>query len=102
MNTLEQFRREIDMLDANIIETLGHRFEVCRKIARLKKQEFIPMMQHGRVEEVHRRCAELGRQHGVSADLVHAIYRLIIDETCEMENGIIGAPAVDQKMQPVG
>lgn len=93
MNTLEHFRHEIDTLDAQLIETLGHRFEVCRKIAQLKKEQFIPMMQHGRIDEVRRHCAELCTQHGVSNALVDEIYRLIISESCRMEDEIIEATA---------
>lgn len=99
MNTLENFRREIDMLDSRIIEALGSRLDICRQIAHLKKEQFIPMMQHGRLEEVRRHCAELCSVHGVSNDLVEAIYRLIISESCQIENEIIDAPAPAVAMQ---
>ncbi len=97
MNTLETFRHEIDRLDARIIEALGHRLDICREIAYLKKDQFIPMMQYGRIEEVRKHCADLCAQHGVSTDLVEAIYRMIISESCEIETRIIEAPTV---MQP--
>ena len=93
MNTLENFRREIDLLDSRIIEAIGSRLEVRRQIAHLKREQFIPMMQHGRIEEVRRHCAELCAEHGVSTDLADAIYRLIISESCRIENEIIDAPA---------
>lgn len=60
MNQLEQFRKEIDALDEQIIEALSKRFEVCRKVAPFKKAEKIPMMQPGRVEEVKKRRQDLG------------------------------------------
>ena len=93
MSTLENFRREIDILDSRLVETLGKRLDICRQIAHLKKEQFIPMMQHGRLEDVRRHCAELCTEHGVSNDLVEAIYRLIISESCQIENEIIDAPA---------
>jgi len=89
MNTLDSFRREIDLLDAQIIEALGQRFEVCRKIAHFKKEQTIPMMQYGRIDAVRRRNLLLSLQHGVSPDLISELYRLIIDETCRMEDAII-------------
>ncbi len=99
MNTLENFRREIDVLDSRIIEALGNRLDICRQIAHLKKEQFIPMMQHGRIEEVRRHCEDLCLAHGVSNDLVEAIYRLIISESCQIENEIIDAPAPAAVMQ---
>lgn len=92
MNTLDNYRREIDSLDAVLIRTLGERFAICRKIAELKKEQFIPMMQSGRVDEVKRRCAQLGAEHGVSPGLVLQMYHLIIGESCRVEDEIIGAP----------
>lgn len=92
MNTLEQYRHEIDSLDAQIIRALGNRFEVCRKIAEFKREQVIPMMQYGRVEEVKRRCAELGTEYGIDPELVLNLYTLIINESCRMEDKIIGDP----------
>lgn len=90
MPTLENYRSQIDALDAQLIRTLGARFEICRQIAEFKKEQFIPMMQSGRVEEVKRRCAELGQQYGVNPDLVVQMYGLIINESCRVEDAIIG------------
>jgi 4-amino-4-deoxychorismate mutase len=89
VNSLDNYRREIDTLDAQIIEALGQRFEVCMRIAQFKKEQVIPMMQYGRVEEVRQRCRNLSMQHGVNPDLVAELYRLIIDESCRMETAII-------------
>ncbi len=90
MNSLEAYRNQIDALDAQLIRTLGERFEVCREIARFKREQLIPMMQSGRVEEVKRRCAGLGQQYGINPQLIVEIYGLIIDEICRMEDSIIG------------
>lgn len=89
MNQLEQFRQEIDALDAQIIEALGKRFEVCRQVAHFKKAEGIPMMQPGRVEEVKKRRQELGLEHGITPDFMLYLYSLIIQESCRMEDAII-------------
>ena len=91
VNSLDNYRSEIDILDARIIEALGQRFEVCMRIAEFKKEQVIPMMQYGRVEEVRQRCRNLSMQHGVNPELVAELYRLIIDESCRMETTIIDA-----------
>lgn len=92
MDTLESLRSEIDRVDARIVEAIGRRFQLCRDIARLKKEQRIPMMQPGRIEAVRRHCAELSARNHVSPALVEQIYRLMIDESCRVENEIIGVP----------
>jgi 4-amino-4-deoxychorismate mutase len=89
MNQLEQFRKEIDALDEQILEALSKRFEVCRQVAHFKKAEKIPMMQPGRVEEVKKRRQALGFQKKISKDFVLNLYDLIIKESCRIEDEII-------------
>lgn len=89
LSVLAEFRSEIDALDARIVENLGHRFELCRKVACLKKEQRIPMMQQGRVEAVKNRCMKLGIDNGLDPSFVNDIYSLIIDQSCLVETRII-------------
>lgn len=90
MDQLSLFRQEIDALDAQIIKALGQRFDICRQVARFKKAENIPMMQPGRVEEVKKHRQELGLQYAIDADFMLKLYSLIIQESCRIEDEIIG------------
>ena len=89
LTVLSELRNEIDALDAQIIQSLGRRFEICRRVARLKKDQSIPMMQPGRVEAVKKRCMEMGIENGLDPTFVNEIYSLIIGESCVVETGII-------------
>jgi chorismate mutase-like protein len=89
MNQLEEFRKEIDALDDQIIDALSKRFEVCRQVAHFKKAENIPMMQPGRVEEVKKHRQDLGFQKRISKDFMLNLYDLIIQESCRIEDEII-------------
>jgi|ERR1700686_2363478 len=89
LSELEELRSKIDIMDAQIIKILGRRFDLCRRIARLKKDQCIPMMQPGRVEAVKRRCIELGIQTGLDPTLVNDLYGLIIRQSCLVETDII-------------
>lgn len=94
MNTitgLETFRQEIDAVDCQIIEALAKRFEIAKRVADFKKQQGIPMMQPDRVEAVKQRRRELGMQQGLDGEFMVALYSLIIQETCRMEDEIIEA-----------
>ncbi|AFZ59104.1 chorismate mutase [Anabaena cylindrica FACHB-243] len=91
MNRLEGFRQEIDDVDSQIVEALAKRFEIAKRVADFKKQQGIPMMQPDRVEAVKQRRRELGTQHGLDGEFMVALYSLIIQETCRVEDEIIEA-----------
>lgn len=90
METLEQFRQEIDNLDEQIISLLGDRFNVCRKVAKLKKEQGIPRKQLGRREQVKQHCRDLAIKHDINPDLIIDVYNLIIQGSCQLEDQIIG------------
>ena len=91
MSGLEGFRAEIDAVDCQIVEALAKRFEICQRVANFKKQHGIAMMQPERVEAVKQRRRELGMQYGLDGDFMVALYSVIIQETCRMEDEIIEA-----------
>lgn len=90
--SLEDFRREIDQLDSALIAMLGRRLDICREVARFKRERGIPMMQHARVDAVKDRAAERGQRHGLDPDFARRLYGAIVDETCRVEDSIIDAP----------
>lgn len=89
MSGLESFRQEIDVVDSQIVEALAKRFEICKRVAEFKRQHQIPMMQADRVESVKQSRRELGILYGLDGDFMVALYSLIIEETCQMEDKII-------------
>lgn len=93
METLNDFRCELDQLDQELVALLGRRFEICRRVAHFKQQHGIPMMQPGRVAEVKERSAGLAARHGMNPAFMRTLYAHIIDEACRLEDEIIDAPA---------
>ena len=92
MDELSKYRAELNNIDEQIITLLGQRFAICRDVAKHKKAQNIPVMQHGRVNEVKDRCADLAIDHKVNPDFVREMYGLIIDEACRIEDDIINNP----------
>jgi chorismate mutase-like protein len=88
---LETMRRELDAIDTALVDALGQRLALCRRIASYKREHGIPMMQPHRVELVKRRCAALGEQRGLAAQFMVELYTLIIAEACRIEDDIIDA-----------
>lgn len=91
MEDLSNFRAALDRIDAQLIELLGQRFDICRKVANYKRKNKVPMMQPDRVKAVHERNAELGIRHSVNPKFVQDLYTLIIGEACRLEDEIIDA-----------
>jgi 4-amino-4-deoxychorismate mutase len=89
MDKLAKYRAELNTIDEQIIALLGQRYAICRNVARHKKEQHIPMMQHGRVNEVKDRCAKLAIAQNINPDCVRNLYSLIIDEACKIEDAII-------------
>lgn len=89
MEVLSGFRKNLNELDAQLIEVLGKRYKIIRDVGHYKKVNSIPMMQSKRVEEVKEKCAKLGLEHDLDGDFIRNLYTVIIDEACRIEDIII-------------
>jgi chorismate mutase-like protein len=86
---LEPFRRRLDVLDEQIAELLGERFEVCREVARYKSEHEIPMMQPDRVKLVRERYLARGAEVGLPAEFTSQLFELLIATTCRLEDELM-------------
>lgn len=91
--SLSPLRAEIDALDAEIIDLLGRRFGVVRRVAVIKQREGLPAVLPDRVEAVRERAAELGQAQGLDPDFMRKLYQTIIDEACRVEEDFFAASA---------
>lgn len=96
MSGLDLFRRRLDKLDDQIARLLGERFATCREIALYKRANEIPMMQPERVTEVRARYLARGAEAELPPDFSEALFELLIDATCRMEDELIEAPAASE------
>lgn len=87
---LEQLRARLDALDHVLLDTVRDRIRCCVRIAEVKRRDGVPMMQPQRISLVHERAAAYAAEHGVDAAFLHRLYDQIIDETCRVENLVIG------------
>lgn len=86
---LTPLRRELDEIDGRLREAVRERIDVCSRVALVKREFDIPMMQPGRVGLVQERAREFARAHGLSEDFLTGIYDLLIAEACRVEDLII-------------
>lgn len=86
---LAPFRARLDQIDAQLVELLGERFQICREVAVHKAEHEIAMMQPGRVEIVRARYLQHGAEVDLPADFTAGFFDLMIDATCRAEDDLM-------------
>jgi chorismate mutase len=89
MNQLELFRKEIDVIDENIIKLLTARYKICKQVAIYKKKQNIPMMQPGRIKSMMNRLVIIARDNNISEKAIQGIFSAIINYSCELEDQVM-------------
>ncbi|MFI8565975.1 chorismate mutase family protein [Rhodococcus sp. NPDC078407] len=88
---LSDLRRELDGIDEVLRAAIRDRIDVCVRVAHVKREHDIPMMQPGRVGLVTERAREFASANGLSPDFLEELYRSMIAEACRVEDLIIGS-----------
>jgi chorismate mutase-like protein len=87
---LEDLRAELDRVDAELLRVIGERLAICVRIAEYKRVNEVPMSQPHRIQYVQDRAARFANENGLSAAFLRRLYDTIIDETCRVEDEVIG------------
>lgn len=77
---IEQKRREIDVIDANIADLLNRRAAIAKDISMLKLSAGLPIVDEHREDDVLRGLAR-SNQGEISHAAMARIYRAILDES---------------------
>jgi chorismate mutase-like protein len=85
MSSLDDLRKQIDDIDAAIIELLAQRMEVCRDVASLKSQTKTAVIQPQRVREVLTTRRQWAIDNDVDPDFVEQLFRILLSETHRIE-----------------
>lgn len=91
MSELEEFRKEIDALDIELVDVLARRFAVVRSVGEFKSGTDISVVQPARAQAVKNRAAEMGEAKGLDPAFVRALYDMMIDHAHELEDAILDA-----------
>lgn len=85
---LENFRKQIDALDVELIDVLARRFAVVRAVGEWKAGRDVSVVQPARAQAVKDRAVQMGVNSGLDADFVKRLYDLMIDHAHEIEHNI--------------
>jgi chorismate mutase len=77
--TLDELREEIRTIDREIVEKIAQRTYVADTIAQVKDERGLPTTDEQQEQAVMDRAGENAQQFDVDANLVKAIFRLLIE-----------------------
>ena len=77
--TLDELREEIREIDRDLVELIARRTYVADTIAAVKAEEGLPTVDEKQEQRVMDRAGENAEQYDVDANLVKAIFRLLIE-----------------------
>lgn len=86
---IEQLRAKIDVLDENLIYTLGSRMKVSRQIGEYKKNNNVAIVQAVRWDTLLDKVVEIGYEHGLSKKFLTDVFNAIHEASVEAQNEII-------------
>ena len=84
-NKLEEYRKQIDVIDMEIVELFSKRFEIVKQIGTFKKENNIPVVDNNRFQKVLEKVENIAEKQGVSKDFINDIYNIIHKYSCELE-----------------
>jgi chorismate mutase len=76
---LDELRTEIEDIDREIVELIARRTYVADTIASVKAERDLPTTDESQEERVMERAAENAERFEVDANLVKAVFRLLIE-----------------------
>ena len=78
---LSQLRSRITAIDDRLVQLLAKRFSTAGKIATLKKEGGVALVDARRQKEILMRVRKLSRKNGISPLIAQRIFRKIITES---------------------
>lgn len=86
---LYELRSEIDVLDEMLLWALSNRMELSGKIASVKKQTDLEILQPVRWKNVLERATNIGVESGLSPKFIQRLFSFIHKESINVQKGII-------------
>ena len=88
-NQLSNLRAQIDVMDNQLLETLGKRMKVAESIGILKKQENVAVLQSKRWNEILGKMVLEGEQHNLSEEFILKLFKAVHQESINHQEQIL-------------
>lgn len=86
---IDQLRAKIDIIDENILYTLGSRMKISRQIGEYKKSNNIAILQTSRWDAVLAKVVAKGKEYGLPENFITDVFNAIHEASVEAQNEII-------------
>ena len=84
---MEELRKELDLLDDELIKLFSKRFKFIEQAANIK-DDISKIRDNERIEEIISRLKKLAKKYDFNADIVEKLWRFIIELSIEQEKKI--------------
>lgn len=89
LNSLETLRTQINLIDSKLIETIGERMKIAKKIGVLKKEKNVAILQNNRWNEILEKIVIEGKQNNLSEEFILKIFKAIHQESINKQKEIM-------------
>jgi chorismate mutase len=79
LRALEEYRAQIDVLDAELMDVIVRRFAVARKIGALKSSAGMSVVSPVRAAMVIERAGKVAESKGLDPEFIRKFYTLMLD-----------------------
>ena len=86
---LTNLRAQIDVMDNQLLETLGKRMKVAESIGTLKKQENVAVLQSISWNEILGKMVLEGEQHNLSEEFILKLFKAVHQESINHQEQIL-------------
>ena len=86
---LQNLRTQIDVMDNQLLETIGKRMKVAEGIGALKKQENVAVLQSKRWNEILGKMVLEGEQHKLSEEFILKLFKAVHQESINHQEQIL-------------
>ncbi len=90
-NALNTLRTQIDVVDHQLIETLGKRMKIADEVGLLKKEKNVAILQSKRWNEILGKMILEGEENNLSEEFVLRVFKAIHQESINHQKKIINA-----------
>jgi len=93
---LENYRREIDDIDEEIIQLMARRMRLVREIGAVKKEKNIAVLQPERFRALREALQVRGERNELSADFIAMLSEAMHQESINQQEVVMRAPTADK------
>ena len=86
---LEEYRKEIDLIDKEILSLLKKRYAISADVARFKLQSGKAVLDEQREKEIIAEKKRLAEEYGLSPEFIEKLFILIMEESRAVQEKLI-------------